>query len=109
MNRLTEAAEHPCFHCGEPIPAGIDFSVTINGQDRAVCCAGCQAVAQLIAGAGLGRYYQFRQEVAESSRIEFAPFGREVVLAILVEFRARDVESEQDLIASAETGLAPQA
>jgi len=59
-----ESTEQPCFHCGEPIPPGTDLHVTVDGKERAVCCAGCQAVAQLIFGAGLGRYYQFRQELA---------------------------------------------
>ena len=60
---MMETTESPCFHCGEPIPDGTDLSVTVDGRDRAVCCSGCQAVAQLIFGAGLGRYYQFRQEL----------------------------------------------
>jgi Cu2+-exporting ATPase len=54
--------ENACFHCGEPIPSGVSLFVSRDGQQRAVCCAGCQAVAELIFGAGLGRYYQFRQE-----------------------------------------------
>ena len=62
-----ESTERPCFHCGEPIPDGIDLNVTVDGLDRPVCCAGCQAVAQLIFGAGLGRYYQFRQELGRQA------------------------------------------
>ncbi len=41
--------------------------VAVDGEDRPVCCAGCQAVAQLIYGAGLGRYYQFRQELGRKA------------------------------------------
>jgi Cu2+-exporting ATPase len=59
--------EPRCFHCGEPIPPGTDLLVTVDDQERPVCCAGCQAVAQLIYGAGLGRYYQFRQELARKA------------------------------------------
>ena len=62
-----ESTEPRCFHCGEPIPPGVDLAVTIDGKARPVCCAGCQAVAQLIFGAGLGRYYQFRQELARKA------------------------------------------
>jgi len=54
--------ENTCFHCGEPIPAGVSLFVSRDGQQRGVCCAGCQAVAELIFRSGLGRYYQFRQE-----------------------------------------------
>jgi len=38
-----------------------------DGERRPVCCAGCQGVAELIFRAGLGRYYQFRQEVARKA------------------------------------------
>ena len=62
-----ENPENACFHCGEAIPEGVDLSLTIADQERFVCCAGCQAVAQLIHGAGLGRYYQFRQELARKA------------------------------------------
>ncbi|MEJ2400231.1 MAG: heavy metal translocating P-type ATPase, partial [Xanthomonadales bacterium] len=62
-----ETTEARCFHCGEPIPPGTDLSVTVDGRARPVCCAGCQAVAQLIFGTGLGRYYQFRQELARKA------------------------------------------
>jgi len=53
-----------CFHCGEPIPPGINLTVNRNGEHQPVCCAGCQAVAELINASGLGRYYQFRQSLA---------------------------------------------
>ena len=62
-----ENTDQTCFHCGEPIPDGTDLFVTLDEQDRPVCCAGCQAVAQLIHGAGLGRYYQFRQELGRKA------------------------------------------
>ena len=58
-----ESPDKNCFHCGEPIPDGVDLAVSVNDEERPVCCAGCQAVAQLIFGTGLGRYYQFRQEL----------------------------------------------
>ena len=56
-------AKH-CFHCGEPVPEGLDLFVDYAGQARAMCCPGCQAVAQLIAGSGLDNYYRFRQQLA---------------------------------------------
>jgi Cu2+-exporting ATPase len=53
-----------CFHCGLPLPAGATgrFAVTIDGASRATCCAGCQAVAGLIAGQGLQAYYRARTQ-----------------------------------------------
>jgi P-type Cu2+ transporter len=61
---LSEA----CYHCGLPIPAGIDFPVEIDGQQRDMCCAGCQAVAQAIVAGGLGDYYKHRDAMPESQR-----------------------------------------
>lgn len=49
-----------CFHCGEPIPRGERRSVLINGEEKPVCCAGCEAVATLIHSAGLDGYYRIR-------------------------------------------------
>ena len=66
-----ETTDQRCFHCGEPIPHGIDLTVTVDGDARPVCCAGCQAVAQLIFGTGLGRYYQFRQELGRKAGEDF--------------------------------------
>ena len=60
---IKETPENACFHCGEPIPTGVSLSVLRDGQRRPVCCSGCQAVAELIFSAGLGRYYKFRQDL----------------------------------------------
>lgn len=48
-----------CFHCAEPL-AGSTLTARIRGRDEPVCCAGCLAVAELIAGAGLDDFYRFR-------------------------------------------------
>jgi len=34
-----------CFHCGEPVPAGLDLRVMLAGERRPVCCEGCKAAA----------------------------------------------------------------
>ncbi len=53
-----------CFHCGQPVPAGSRWQVRFDGSARAMCCAGCQAVAQAIVDAGLDDYYRHRSEPA---------------------------------------------
>ncbi len=51
-----------CFHCGLPIPDGIELFAVVEGESRAMCCAGCVAVAELIGERGLSAYYRYRNE-----------------------------------------------
>ena len=57
-----------CDHCGQPVPVGVDLEVGIDGQPRAMCCGGCQAVAQAIVGNGLAEYYRNRDQLPDSPR-----------------------------------------
>ena len=50
-----------CYHCGLPVPAASSWSVHIAGTDRAMCCPGCEAVAQTIVDNGLSGYYVTRE------------------------------------------------
>ncbi len=61
---------NPCWHCGDPIPAGVDIQAEIGGQARAMCCHGCQTVARLIDSSGLGRYYEFRDALPERPELD---------------------------------------
>ncbi len=47
----------PCFHCGEPVPAG---GTRAMRRERAFCCGGCEAATAWIEGAGLAGYYRTR-------------------------------------------------
>jgi Cu2+-exporting ATPase len=64
MTKLTTSTKH-CFHCGEPNPSGTVFNVSIKGEDRRMCCPGCEAVAQTIVDSGLSSYYDHRSENAQ--------------------------------------------
>ncbi|MFZ9649941.1 MAG: heavy metal translocating P-type ATPase, partial [Fluviibacter sp.] len=57
-----------CYHCGLPIPDGVDLDVEISGQSRAMCCEGCRAVAEAIVANGLEAYYLNRDAMPESPR-----------------------------------------
>lgn len=57
-----------CYHCDEPVPAGEHRSVTVDGKPEPVCCAGCEAVANLILDAGLKDFYRFRTR--SSARVD---------------------------------------
>jgi Cu2+-exporting ATPase len=59
----TSAAAGPvtsCFHCGLPVPRGLELNVAINGHDQPMCCYGCQAVAQAIVNSGNAGFYRHR-------------------------------------------------
>lgn len=65
---MTEPLQAPgpgaCFHCGLPVPSAARYVVRIDGADRAMCCPGCQAVAQAIVDGGMSDYYRYRTEAA---------------------------------------------
>ncbi|MDE3735839.1 heavy metal translocating P-type ATPase [Pseudomonas resinovorans] len=53
-----------CYHCGLPVPAGSRFGARVLGETRAMCCPGCQAVAEAIVAGGLESYYRHRSDSA---------------------------------------------
>lgn len=53
----------PCYHCGEPVPAGCNWTALVDGIEQPMCCPGCQAVARLIASSGLASFYHLRTEL----------------------------------------------
>lgn len=62
---LSEPAAQDCFHCGLPVPADSAWQVAIDGAERAMCCPGCEAVAQAIVDNGLEDYYRSRQSLPQ--------------------------------------------
>ncbi|HCO61261.1 MAG TPA: hypothetical protein DIT58_13865, partial [Porticoccaceae bacterium] len=42
------SSQAPCFHCGLPVMTGSAYAAVIDGHERPMCCAGCQAVATTI-------------------------------------------------------------
>ena len=64
----------------------MDLAVEIGGESRAMCCAGCRAVATLIHSSGLDRYYDFRDalperpDAPEADPGRYAAWDREAVL-----------------------------
>jgi Cu2+-exporting ATPase len=86
---MTALAAERCFHCGEAL-AGSTFTARIAGRDEPVCCAGCLAVAELIAGAGLIDYYRLRAssgarpEIAANADDRWSALSRPEVAAQFV-------------------------
>lgn len=59
---MTAESQQECFHCGQPVPFAVDYSVVIDGEPRRMCCPGCQAVARAIVDSGLTDFYRYRTE-----------------------------------------------
>ena len=78
----ADQAEKTCFHCGLPVPKGLNINVEIDGTPQPMCCHGCEAVAQAIVDSGMDSYYRFRTENAATAR--------EVVPAFLEQLKAYD-------------------
>ncbi len=57
-----------CFHCALPVPPAASWSVEIDGGARAMCCAGCAAVAEAIVASGATDYYRLRTEIPRQGR-----------------------------------------
>ncbi len=58
----STVSDPSCFHCGLPVPVGSHWSVVIDELPRAMCCPGCEAVAQSIVDNGLEDFYRNRQQ-----------------------------------------------
>ncbi len=54
-----------CFHCGEPVPPNLKLFVEIDKKQQAMCCYGCQAVAEQIIEFGLQDYYRHRTKLPD--------------------------------------------
>ncbi len=56
-----------CFHCGLPVPDGLDIHVEINHHPQPMCCRGCEAVARAIVDGGMENYYKYRTEKSNTA------------------------------------------
>ena len=79
-----------CYHCGEDVPSGVAFTLPMAGEIRQFCCAGCQAVAQCIADAGLNDYYRLRTERAAKPDEERADYRQFDDPSLLEAFSRRE-------------------
>lgn len=57
-----------CFHCGDPVPKP-PFYAQVLGDEREMCCMGCQLAAQSIVEAGLEQYYLDRSEINRTASL----------------------------------------
>ncbi|HEY3300092.1 MAG TPA: heavy metal translocating P-type ATPase [Methylophilaceae bacterium] len=55
-----------CYHCGLEVLPSVKLAVRVLGEPRAMCCLGCQAVAESIVENGLEDYYKHRTELPQT-------------------------------------------
>lgn len=60
--------EGHCFHCGDPLP-NPPFFAHVLGEDRPMCCLGCQLASQSIVEANLEQYYLDRSEINRTASL----------------------------------------
>jgi Cu2+-exporting ATPase len=89
-------AVRSCFHCGLPVPPGLDLRVEILGCEEPMCCYGCQAVARAIVAAGHADFYRYRTSNA--------PTGRELVPDFIEQTRVYDHPDVQKSFVRVEGG-----
>lgn len=63
---VSRAAD--CYHCGQPIPDDVHLAVAIDGEPKAMCCHGCEAVAQAIVANHLEDYYRHRTSLPATAQ-----------------------------------------
>ena len=49
-----------CFHCGLPVADNLNIFVEYKGENKPMCCYGCQAVSQAIIDSGMDEFYTYR-------------------------------------------------
>lgn len=77
---MTGHNEQECFHCSLPVPKNSSYIVKIDGQEHAMCCPGCQAVAKAIVDGGLTSFYQFRTDTSPTARAAVPEVLQELTL-----------------------------
>ncbi|WP_436785169.1 heavy metal translocating P-type ATPase [Stutzerimonas frequens] len=91
------ATPTPCYHCGLPVPAGSHFQARVLGETRALCCPGCQAVAEAIVKGGLESYYQHRSDTAINPQALPQELGEELALYDRQDVQQPFVQHQGDL------------
>jgi Cu2+-exporting ATPase len=85
-----------CFHCGEPVPSGSNYSIRYQQRVEPACCLGCQAVAQTIIDSGNADYYRLRTDLPKTPEAALEEL-KNLKLYDLPEVQQSFVKSEGDL------------
>ena len=85
MKKSTEPTF--CFHCGLPVANSLNIYVEYQGENKPMCCYGCQAVAQAIIDSGMDDFYKYRTATPEKPE--------EIVPEFLQQLKAYDTNAIQ--------------
>ncbi|MBA1264487.1 heavy metal translocating P-type ATPase [Stutzerimonas stutzeri] len=91
----------PCYHCGLPVPAGSTWHARVLDETRAMCCPGCQAVAEAIVSAGLESYYLHRSDTSTNPGALPQALSDELALYDRKDVQQPFVQHEGDLASTA--------
>ena len=83
----NSAAPTHCFHCGLPVDKNLKIFVEYKGENKPMCCYGCQAVSQAIIDSGMDEFYSYRTSNPEKPE--------EIVPEFLQQLKAYDSTSVQ--------------
>ncbi|MCG6938195.1 MAG: cadmium-translocating P-type ATPase [Gammaproteobacteria bacterium] len=86
MSKSAESST--CFHCGLPVDDRLHIYVKYQGENKPMCCYGCQAVAQAIIDSGMDDFYKYRTTMPEKPE--------EIVPEFLQQLKAYDSIAIQD-------------
>ena len=76
-----------CFHCNLPVADNLKIFVEYQGENKPMCCYGCQAVTQAIISSGMDDFYKYRTSSSEKPE--------ELVPEFLQQLKAYDSASVQ--------------
>jgi len=85
-------ASTPCFHCGLPVDDKLNIYVDYEGENKPMCCYGCQAVSQAIIDSGMDDFYKYRTSTSEKPE--------EIVPEFLQQLKAYDSATVQNKFVS---------
>lgn len=98
---MKDNNEENCFHCSLPVPKNSSYLVEIDGQEQAMCCPGCQAVAKAIVDGGLTSFYQYRTDTSPTARAAVPEVLKELTLYDKPELQRTFVSTDENEIKQA--------
>jgi Cu2+-exporting ATPase len=98
---MSSNNEQDCFHCSLPVPKNSSYLVTVDGEEHAMCCPGCQAVAKAIVDGGLTSFYKYRTDTSPTARAAVPEVLQELTLYDKPELQRTFVSTDEKNIKQA--------